>query len=201
LILVIYEIIVSNGNFKAVKNGVGEADLNGLNLQITGIQIPEEKNDTLFFDSIDISSNAFKASLIEKKVTMQTGNISYRSGDLLVSKVTLQQKTLTGENSLNIQALSVAGFNKDQFLNHNEIHFDTLLLSGPVIEGNLVVGNSSDGNSNKAFESVISPFNFRLNALLLEDGRISSSVVVNDRAIKAISGEKIAMEKSEDIIR
>ena len=184
-----YELNVENGNFNIIKKNRHKMDIAGLNFSVDGLQIPEKGNDSLYFEIVDISSDEINVFFEKKNATIRVGSMSYQSSNALsLNDVKLQQSSEAGENRVEIQTLSLSGFNEGLLVSSHELCFDTLLLSKLKVDSEMIIDKDEGGKSNRNFGELVSPVQLSISRILIEDGSVNGSVVLNGTTLKLNAG-------------
>ncbi len=184
--LYFYEIVITNGNFNVANDSEGRADIRGLDMYITGMQLAGTLNDSIYFESVDISSTGISASLKKKNISIQVEAFRYSSGSLLLKNFRFQQEMLNGKTTFKAQSLGFSGFNKEQFLRGGDLYFDTLFFVKPLINGSYTYNQTETDSSEKksALDSIVSPVQLNVKAVVFENGVVNTTVVINDKIVK-----------------
>ena len=176
------EISVENGAFSIKQDSDFNAEVTGLFLTLTGL-FQEKDDSNIRFREISVYTKAVSLFLEKENINAGIGSMVYRSGNLLLDDINLDQNNTNGKSNLGIKSIRVAGLDRERLTGENEIVFDSLLVLSPVFSGDLIFREKDDNEKHAAFGDMVSPVYYSAQSLKIENGKIDVNLDIKNENV------------------
>ena len=178
------EINLKDGNFQFVKDNTLDAEINGLNILLKGLHLPETENDKLRLKRVSAQYDNIKGSLPAKSLHLTTGPMIYELGNMQLKQVNITRKAAEMNGKLHLKAIDITGLDRKKLMYDKELHVTGITLNSPDLSGYFAIPGNFTDKQKKSSKNSTFPFTFSLDSVIVHNGVLNVSSTYKEKPLQ-----------------
>lgn len=171
--IIIDNVEITKGLFHVYEKGKLKLDIAGFNLNWDSINFSDpQKIKSINTDNLNFNLNELQFELFEKHTSISSGYINITNSELQINKLHTNVNT-PGQLKSNfyIHKIFGQGTNIEKLISDNQLQFELLRISKPIVKANIELSKSTSSKSNNS-ENEDNDYTINVEDFELVDGKI-----------------------------